>query len=216
MAEYAVGGTVQVCIMRLAVLDGEGVPNPGTSQLFVTDGLAKIDFTPVNTKGVDLELLNGCGAPVVVYKDMDRFKRFDCTMTINYLDPELEIMLIGGESYTSGGYTIGSSVPNTAAYAGYYWGVSMELWSKHIVAGDIDPIYPWVRWVIPRTRWMFDKMTFDNAAVTREFTGYTSQNPNFYNGPANDWPYPSDTQLMYAYAKTAPTAVVGAQTLVHS
>ena len=46
--------------MRLGVLDGEGVPNPGTAQLFVTDGLAKIDLTPAtSTKGVDLELLNG-------------------------------------------------------------------------------------------------------------------------------------------------------------
>jgi hypothetical protein len=168
------------------------------------------------TKGVDMEIVNACGAPQIIYKDMDRFKRYDLTLDLVYLDPELEQMLIAGELYTSGGFTIGTSGPLVAAYAGLYTGVSVELWSKHIVNGDLDATWPYVRWVLPRTRWEMGNTTLDGTAMPRSYTGYTSPNPNWYNGPANDWPYASDTQLMYAYTKTLPQVYCGAQSLVHS
>lgn len=216
MAEQSNGGSVQLCMMRLATLENDGVPLPGSANLFVTDGVAKLEATPVMTKGVDLELLNGCNAPAVLYKDQDRFKRYDLTLSLTYVDAELEGMLIGGEQYTSGGFTIGGSVPLQAAYAGSPYGVSLEFWTKHIVGGDQDVNYPYIRWVMPRAHFAWDKHTWDNTTFSRDYTGYTSQNPNWYNGPMNDWPYASDTQLMWAFTKTLPVPAIGAQTLVHS
>jgi hypothetical protein len=216
MAELNCGGSVQCCAIRIATLEQDGVPLPGPSNLYVTDAITKMDATPVVTKGVDLEIVNACGAPEVVYKDQDRFKRYDLTLDLIYLDPELEQMLINGELFVNGGISIGTSGPMVGAYAGSINGVSLELWTKRIVNGDLDPTWPYVRWVLPRTRWAKAAVAWDGNAMAQSYTGYTSGNPNWYNGPANDWNFPSDTQLMYAYTKTLPAVACGAQALVHS
>jgi hypothetical protein len=216
MAELNCGGSVQCCAIRVATLEQDGVPLPGSANLYVTDAFSQFKATPVTTKGVDMEVVNACGAPAIVYKDQDRFKRYDITLDLIFLDPELENLLVGGELFTSGGFSIGNSVVATADYAGAINGVSLELWSKHIVNGDIDATWPYVRWVFPRVRLMPADVTLDNNAMPFSYTGYTSANPNWFNGPANDWPYSSDRQKMYALTKTLPTVACGAQALVHS
>lgn len=216
MAEPTCGGSVQCCAMRVATLELDGVPLPGASNLYVTDALSKLTITPVTTKGVDLEIVNACNAPEIIYKDMDRFKRYDLALDLIYTDPELENMLTGTELFNSGGLNIGTSGPATAAYAGYFPGLSMELWSKHITNGGQDPVYPWIQWVFPRSFWMQAAVTLDGNAMARSYTGYTNANPNYYNGPANDWSFPSDTQMMYRFTKTIPTVACGAQALIHS
>ena len=216
MAEPSCGGSVQACAMRVALLDMSGVPMPGPQNLYVINAISKLEATPVYTKGVDMEVVNACGAPSLIYKDMDRFKRYDLTLSLIYLDPELENMLLGTEMFNVGGLDVGGSSPQVASYGGYYPGVSIELWSKHIVNGDIDPVYPYIQWVLPRTRWVIDKITFENNPMQRMFMGYSSSNPNYYNGPANDWALPSDTQLFWKFTTTLPTPTCGAQPLVHS
>jgi hypothetical protein len=216
MAELNCGGSVQCCAIRLAVLEQDGVPLPGPANLYATDAVTSFKATPVTTKGADMEILNACGAPAIIYKDMDRFKRYDLTLDLIYLDAELQYILSNGELFVSGGYTVGIAVPATADYAGSINGVSLELWSKHIVNGDLDVTWPYVRWVFPRAKFMPADTTLDNNAAPMSYTGYTSQNPNWYNGPANDWPFSSDRQGMWAYTKTLPAIVCGAQALVHS
>ncbi|MGH9094437.1 MAG: hypothetical protein ACRDXE_04690 [Acidimicrobiales bacterium] len=202
--------------MRVAVLEADGVPLPGALNLYATDGIAKFEATPVYTKGADMEIVNGCGAPAIIYKDMDRFKRYDTTLELVYIDAELENMLIGGELFTTAGMNIGTSGPAVAAYAGNFYGVSMEFWSKHVVNGDQDGTYPWVQWVMPRSKWMKEKTTLDNNPMPMNYTGFSSANPQYFNGPANDWTFASDTQLMWRFTKTIPASVCGAQPLVHT
>jgi len=67
-----------------------------------------------------------------------------------------------------------------------------------------------------RSYWTHDKRSLDINAVPQDYVGYTSANPNWYNGPMNDWPYASDSQFMWAYTKTLPNPVCGGQPLVHS
>lgn len=214
--EPACGGSVQCCAIRVAVLEQDGVPLPGAGNLYVADAFTKLVATPVFTKGPDIELVNACNFPSIVYKDMDRFKRFDLSLELIYTDPELEFMLLGGETFQNGGQNIGTSSPSVGAYAGYYPGVSVELWSKRIVNGDLDITYPYIRWILPRAKFQQDAVTWDNNPMSRMYTGFTSANSNWFNGPANDWPFPSDRQLAYAYAKTLPTVSCGAQALASS
>jgi len=216
MAELNCGGSVQICAIRVATLEIDGTPLPGPSNLYVTDAFASLVVTPNFTKGVDLEVVNACGAPQLLYKDMDRLKRWDLTLSLIYLDPEPEQLLIGAETFGTGGYSVGSGTPLTAAYGGYRYGVSLELWAKHIVNGDLDITYPYIRYVLPRSYWTHDKRSLDINAVPQDYVGYTSANPNWYNGPMNDWPYASDSQFMWAYTKTLPNPVCGGQPLVHS
>ena len=208
------GGSIQVVALRLALLEQDGTPLPGSQNLYVTDAVSKIEVNPIYTKGVDFEVINGQGAPQVLYKDMDWFKRYDLNMDLIYQDPILEGMLIGGLAFTSQGETVGTSGPEPANHGGYFPGVSLEAWSKHITNGDIDPTYPYIRYVLPRTKWVRDKMTLDNSPMPQAYMGFTSANPNFYNGPANDWPYDSTRQLSWAYDTAIPDVSVGAQALV--
>lgn len=216
MAEPSCGGSVQTCAIRIATLEQDGVPLPGNLNLYVTDNIMKLTATPVVTKGVDLEVVNACNSPILTYKDMDRFKRYDLTLDLINLDPELENALLGTELFTSGGLNIGGSSPQVAGYAGNRNGVSMELWTKHIVSGNIDPIYPYIQWVFPATYWQAAAETWDVNPMARSFTGFSTVNPNYFNGPANDWTQASDTQRMWRFTKTIPTVACGGQVLVHS
>lgn len=216
MPEITTGGSVQCCAFRLTQLEQDGVP---IGPWYCSDAMTKFEAVPVTTKGVDMEVVNACGAPEIIYHDMDRFKRYDVTWDLIYLDPELEAMLEGGELYNSGGLDIGSSGPVVAAYAGYYPGFSLELWSKRVVNGDLDPIYPYWRWNIPRVRlWQGSAITWDNNPMARSYMGYTAPNSNWEDGPFDDWPFASDTQLFRAATKTLPAGlnVNGTQFYAHS
>ena len=216
MPEPTCGGSVQACAMRVTMLEQDGVPLPGPIHTYTLATVSKLEAVPVYVKGVDLEVLSACNAPSLLYKDMDRMKRFDLTLTMIHYDPEFDNLLLGTELFNTGGQNVGISAPATAAYAGYFPGVSLEIWSKHITNGDIDPQWPYIQWVLPRTRWQRGNITWDNAAMPVSFTGYTTQNPNYEDGPFDDWPFASDTALMSRYTTTLPTPTCGASTFVGS
>lgn len=215
MAQQTGGGSVQACAMRIAKLELDGVPLPGAGNLYVTDTFGKLDATPVVTKGIDIEVMNACGGLPVTYKDRDRLKRYDLVLELEWLDPELEFLLIGGELFTASAFSVGGAVP-AVGVVDNIGGVSMELWSKHIVNGDIDVIWPYIQWIFPRTYWAPDKMSWSNGHSTRNFTGYCAQNPNYFNGPTNDWTFASDRLLAWRFTKTIPTPQLGSQTEVAS
>jgi hypothetical protein len=215
MSETTCGASVQAVGMRVAVLEKDGVPLPGAGNLYVTDALAKLDATPVYFKGADIQQPNAGGKLCVVYKVPDQLVRYDLALTVCSLDPELEHMVVGGELFKSGNVSVGGSAPKVGTKEAEN-GVSIELWSKHVVGGDIDSVYPYIHWVFPRTYWQPDKATWDNSPMERPFTGYTSENPRWFNGPANDWTFNSDRSWAWCFTQTVPVPTCGAQALVAS
>lgn len=215
MALQTGGAAVQACAMRVCVLEQDGVPLPGAANLYTTDAMSQLSVTPATTKGADIEVMNACGSPAVLYKDRDRLKRYDLQLDMLTLDPEFEQILSGGETFTAGSFTVGGAVPAVATIEAP-GGVSLELWTKNIVAGDLSPINPYVHWIIPRSYWLPDKISFMNGHMLRSFTGYTSQNPNFYNGPQNDWNFASDRSIAWCYTQILPTPHLGATAEIHS
>jgi hypothetical protein len=213
MAQATYGGSVQACAMRVNVLELDGVPLPGVGMMYTTDVMTKLDLTPVMTKGIDIEIVNACGGLPIVYKDRDRFKRFDLSLELATLDPELEFILAGGELFTQSTFSVGGAIPAVGTFD-RVGGVSMELWSKHVVNGDQDAINPWIHWILPRTYWVVDKFSFMNGTMPRTFTGYTAQNPNFEDGPEDDWNFASDRTVAWAFSKTIPVVQQGQQTQV--
>lgn len=209
MAEQSCGASVQACGIRVSVLEQDGISIPGANMAYITDQLMKLTATPVFFKGVDIQNPNACGTPLVIYKDRDRLIRYDLALDMIFISPEFENMLTGGELFTLNGFSVGGSSPAIAAIEAPY-GVSMELWTKHIVNGDYDPIWPYIQWVYPRTYWQVGPDTFDNAAMSRSFTGYTSQNPNYFDGPFSDWTFAADRSRAWRFTKTLPTPNCGA------
>jgi hypothetical protein len=209
VAEQSCGASVQACALRIATLEQDGVPLPGSGLAYVTDQFAKLTATPSLFKGVDIQTPNACGSPVVIYKDRDKLIRYDLALDMILLSPEFEHLLVGGELFTSGGFAVGGSSPAIAVVEAVY-GLSMEVWTKHIVNGDYDPIWPYIQWVYPRTYWQVGPDMFENNPMMRSFTGYTSQNPNYFNGPFNDWTFASDRSRAWRFTKTLPTPNCGA------
>jgi hypothetical protein len=72
------------------------------------------------------------------------------------------------------------------------YGVSMEFWSKHIINGYQDSVYPYIWTVLPRVA-NLHSMPYDltNANKVNQFEGQGFQNPNWSSGPFGT--YPNDT-----------------------
>lgn len=116
------------------------------------------------------------------------------------------------------------TAPNGYAYpavgqeaAGF--GVSIEAWSRNIAepgtpgypAGQQVGVAPWIRWVFPRVFLQKGDRTLDANPVGSTFSGWAEENASWGNGPFNDWTYPSNRLVQYAYEPDAnlPTAGVG-------
>lgn len=213
MTQPDCAGSLQVCVMRLAKLDPTGVPMPGAGNLYVTDALIKLESKTILREGDDFEQPNGCGAVCVTYKDCDRLKRLDLSMELCTPDPQLKQMIAGGTLFDSNrGYAFPEVGLATCPY-----GVSIEAWTKAVVNGTQASDYPWFRWVFPRTIWNAPgDFSLENAITGNVLTGHAEENPNWYNGPANDWPYASARICQYHRETTIPATSCGAQTLVAS
>jgi hypothetical protein len=86
-------------------------------------------------------------------------------------------------------------------------GVSIEVWSRAIVGGKPAAVNPYWRWVMPyvKTRLSGDRV-LENGELANVFSGFGLDNAGFTDGPANDWPFTSQTtSLQYARSATAPS-----------
>lgn len=211
-ATWGCAGSLHACALRIAKLDTDGVPLPGAGNVYVTSALVEIGFEVVVSEGEDLEQQNGCGDVCVSYKNPDKFKRFDLTMQICRPDPEIIAMLVTGVSTIStGGNVIGWSSPEVGTISGN--GASIEVWSTAIIDGAMAGTRPYFRWVMPKTKWQLGGQTLNNQIMVPTLNGFTETNQNWYNGPANDWPYDSDRHLHVARDTAIPTTTCGATTL---
>jgi len=66
-------------------------------------------------------------------------------------------------------------------------GVSMELWSKAVVGGSQTAVNPWIHWAYPKCVWYPGARDHGNDRMPAVFTGELYENPNWGNGPFNDW-----------------------------
>ena len=206
---------VQACAIRVARLEPNGVPDPGANNLYVSDALTILTVTPEIVEGDEVEVKNACGGVRVNYKDQDRIKRLNVELTLCVPDPELHELLAGG-SVLSDGTARGYAYPqlNDSSVRN---GVSIELWARQITSdGASDGTYPYAWWVLPRVYLTPGARTFENGAQLSPFTGFALENPNWFDGPANDWPEDSDRALQWIETDSVPTPSCGYQTLAVS
>lgn len=206
---------VQACALRVAVLEGNGVPSPGANNLYVTDSFTQLQLTPVYEDGEEITQKNACGTVAVNYKGDDSFKRCDIEVTIVQQDPYLSAMLGDGSVLTSGGLH-GYAFPAIGALTNP--GVSIEVWAKRIDNGDLHAEYPYARWVLPKVKNLrLGQRTFSNGAQLPVFQGQALENENWHDGPTNDWPVASTRVAQWFPVSTLPdTTVCGPQTLAAS
>lgn len=115
---------------------------------------------------------------------------------------------------TGPGSTIGWAAPPLGIDATPN-GISMEVWSRAIVAGKPAATNPYWRWVFPYTQMRLSgDRTLENGLMANVFEGFGVGNAAWGDGPAGDWPYVADRAYQYARVSTFPstsgyTAVTG-------
>lgn len=190
--------SIQACAMRVARLDSNGVPTPGADNLYVTAGLITLTATPEYRDGDEFEVVTACGALGVNFKDQNRLKRLGVEMNIVAPDPELTELLAGGSVLTDG-TAVGYAAPDLLTIANPN-GVSLELWTKRLGPdGAQDATYPWFRWVYPRVYLNVGAKNFQNGPMDNPFSGYAIENPNWYDGPMQDWPETDTSYRVFSY-----------------
>lgn len=206
---------VQACAIRVARLDASGVPDPGGSNLYVADTLSELTANPEFEEGDEFIVKNACGSPCVNFKDDDKFKRLAITLGLCKPDPELEELMAGGKVLTSGA-AVGYAMPPIGIVDNPN-GISIELWAKRIEAdGSLDADFPYEWYVLPRVKLRWGNRTFNNGPITVAFQGNAFENPNWFDGPLNDWVVDSDRVLQHMPTTTLPTADCGYQELIAS
>lgn len=191
--------------------DGSHIAN---SAMYVTDNLVKLDFNPDVEAGTEVSDKNAAGNVAVTFRLPDVIKRLTLSLEIVYPDPELEVLLSGGSTYTTGSSNImGMQYPalNVASVLNQVNGVSLEVWTHSILNGGIDPTQPYMHWVWPRTFFRKDNRTIDINRMATVFTGYAQENTLWGAGPQSDWVWDSSRVAQWAFASTVPSSVLGAQ-----
>lgn len=211
---------IQCLAMRVAKLDRNGVPLPGAGNLYVTDNQVKIGVTPVYVDGTEHETKTGSGSLCLSYKAPDQFKRADVAIQLCVPDPELLSILTTGSFLSTGSGAsarYGSSLPDIGPLTGY--GVSIEYWTLRISDGVPDDTFPYVHHVLGRVKNIRrGEFVAEDAPQAVVLTGQAYENPNFYNGPAGDWPTAVASNRVHQslMSNAIPTAQCGSSTLAAS
>lgn len=197
MAQPDAPASIQGCALRIARLDAAGATPAGATNMYTTHLFSKLDFNANIDAGQETLIRNACGLLAFSPKDKDQVKRFDLALDLLIPDPEIHELLVGAQLITSGGQSIGYTAPALGVPIADN-GVSLEIWSKAIVGNAPAGVRPWFRWAFPRTHWQLTNRTIDANAMTVSFVGFAEENPNWGNGPNNDWPA-SASPLLRAY-----------------
>lgn len=162
--------SIQACMMRVARLASDGTTTAGATNGYITDRLVKVDLNPAYETGDEITLKTGCGNIAVAYKDLDRLKRIDVTLTVATVDAELWELLTGGALITVGGQTNGYASPAVGAAPPN--GVSLEFWSKAWSGGGAPPGQTFTDGVSNgTTTYTSATAAFTSADVGRTITG---------------------------------------------
>lgn len=204
--------TLYAVALRVARLGPTGLTPAGASNMYVTNQLVKVTFTPVYEDGDEFVKKDGQGNSCLDIRADDTFKRVDInSVELCNEDPELVEILSGGAIITDTGDTIGYSAPDVGAAATPN-GVSLEVWTKRFV--DNQPAaLPYAHYVFPKVKLKPLQKSIELGPMATDFEGQGFENANWGNGPNNDWPTGVESGKCWQWIAeaTAPTGALGYQ-----
>jgi hypothetical protein len=204
MAEADCRPQINACVSRYARLGTDGVPLPGANNLYVSDALVSLAFSPVYTDGDEIDEKNACGATKVYFRQPDTFKRGDVEITLITPDPFLSEFLSGGDVLDEAGIPKGFAAPPLGAITGA--GISVELWTNRIDDGDLDQSFAYAHWVYPKIKNLrVGNHSHEAGALKPVFSGQAYENVNWFDGPTGDWPALSDRIYQWLPTNVVPT-----------
>lgn len=203
--------SIYVCAMRIARLDDDGSILIGTENMLITDALAKLTWDPDIEAGTEHTQKNGCGDIKASLKKRDQVKRLNLTLDILSPDPDLQEILVGGTVLADGD---GYAYPDLGAISDDR--VSIECWSRAVIDGDFATTNPYIWWAFPETQWQYGARNLEEDYMGLPFSGTATENPNWFNGPGNDWPEASTQVVQHLRTDDIPDTACGYQTTIAS
>lgn len=202
---------IHVCAVRVADLDANGVPTPGAGHLYVTNALATATLKPVYRDGTEIEEATACDELAVSYQGPPSYKWDELELEFLKHEPQLEAMLSRGTVLDlGGGAPKGYAGPRVGVIGGH--GLSIEFWAKRINGPDLDPDFPYAWWALPKVKNLKrGDSEKGNSASKPKFSGIAVENPNWFDGPLNDWPAGSDRSVQWVPTTSMPAALCGSQ-----
>lgn len=197
------------CRIRVGALNADGSPQAGAGHVYVSDALAKATLTPVYDAGDEVKEKNACGATFIDVLADPTLVRADLALDFLTPDPYLHAILLSQGtllSPASGG--VGFAYPPVGQVTGN--GVSLELFTQRMVDGAISTVNPYALWALPRVRSLqIGARDFSNGAQHSLISGQCNENPNWFDGPANEFDAASDRIAQWIPVDTLPAAACG-------
>lgn len=213
MAAWDGSGSVFGLAMRVARLGADGAPLVGAANQLTTSAFTKIDITPVYEDGTKISETNAAGQVCLNYEADDSLTGYTVSIEICSVAPELMEILSSGAVLLDGVDVIGYQSPQIGSTGASANGVSVETWSRAVLDGGPALVDPFLHWVMPRLRKLrrTGVVTIGGEAVKGTFEGLAIGNPNWLDGPQNDWPIAVDSSAPYQFVRTSsvPTPVAG-------
>lgn len=186
--------SVELSAIRVAELTSAGAPNTGAGNGYVSDAAIQMGVTVEVETGTEFVQKNGLGAICATLKQPDTIKRVTLALELCQLDSELIAMLTGGQTFASGGNTIGMQLPAVGATPP---NLCIEAWTKawdgggQAVPAFTSPTPAYFHFVFPLTTWVQGQFSMAEGFMVVPLTGSGSENSAITaNGPFDDWPAP--------------------------
>lgn len=191
-------GQLNACVLRIARLDSDCSPTGGTNGGIVTAGLVTLTADPEIEEGTVFEPKNGCGTIAYTYELEDVIKRYNLSGEFVFFDYEFMEMAFGSELILgkAGGALAGKVIGaadrlySAAPRNGVYLEVittAVAQGAGSCVAAD-GSVAVAVGHIFGKAKLQLGSSAFENAEKKMTFTGKSTNNPNLFNGPWNDYP----------------------------
>lgn len=209
-------GSLSVCMAQVYLLTSAGEPDPGSNNLYVTDSIVSLGINLEVAEGTKHEPKNGCGDICYTYDEDDKVTGTTLDMVFCKTDPELDVLLLGGDTVADGfGVTIGYSAPPVAGSTQPK--VAVEVWTKNIQGTDVDDDYPFIRWGTGGSTWRPNNRALANGPIPNPFAGKGREAADYGDGADGFWVVPTDRLWFYqGDPGPLPDSMCGSQELVAS
>lgn len=190
---YGTLGQYAVCRLRVSRLGANCAPVSGANNAVVSKALVTMTATPEREDGTEYTARTGCNEIAFSVKECDREKRMTISMDLCTRDLELMELLTNARLVLDAdGNTIG--VERQGYNNDCDDGVGLEVWAKvgtsaGACAPDGDVVIPgWWRYTYPKGHYFLGEHSFANDVFVTKITGYSEVNPEWGDGPFNDYP----------------------------
>jgi hypothetical protein len=221
VADYCFSA-IDMLALRVTLLENDGTPDGGASNLYVTDDPIQLSQTPRVTTGATSEQKNGRGIPCAGKTAKDTLTGWTLAGTFCKFEVEMLQLMFGGTLLlggTGGTESIGLADPDPADERQF--GVAIEAWSAAYDGVEEQGNFPsattglaYIHWAFPRVQCMPGPEEVKEGVIVQSWTGLATPNPNFGPGPDNLWPATLQGPRGKWYTNSLPTAACGASVLI--